>query len=168
MDFYMVATLIVIISSVDSSRTSKTGGNGDGLLKQSVQKVPTDQCSPLGLLQEKYRDLHEFSSSFAEMVAGLQKVNTSSSGDVIMFVGNTGVGKSTLVYLLAGHTDQFTAVENIPDSNNFYILDTTGKRVSNITTESKTTYPEAVLDVKSGVIFSIHLVSGILAVPFMK
>ncbi|XP_039296660.1 uncharacterized protein LOC111046353 isoform X3 [Nilaparvata lugens] len=87
------------------------------------------------------------------MVAGLQNITTSPPGNIIMFVGNTGVGKSSLVNLLAGNTANFKAVEDSPDTGSYHIVETTGIHVSNITTESKTTYPEPITDLQSGVVF---------------
>ncbi|RZF39300.1 hypothetical protein LSTR_LSTR016661, partial [Laodelphax striatellus] len=117
--------------------------------------VPASQnqeCIVLNRPAANYSKLFEFGQTFARLIAGLENISSSASGDVIMFVGNTGAGKSSLVHLLAGHTDNFTA-EDPSGTGNFQIVDGSEKHVSKTTIDSTTTYPEAITDAESAVVF---------------
>ncbi|RZF42455.1 hypothetical protein LSTR_LSTR012589 [Laodelphax striatellus] len=129
------------IASTDSSSSSTVS------LKRSIR---SNECQHLQVSTNQ--QLHEFGKAFAELASGLDNIPNNVNGDVILFVGNTGVGKSSLVHLLAGEDANFLAREDGDDSGNFYIEDTSGRFVKNTTIDSTTIYPEAVVDATTGTI----------------
>jgi hypothetical protein len=64
---------------------------------------------------------------------------------IILFIGLTGTGKSTLAHFLAGNPK----LKSIKDHADYYITDG-NEKVSEETTTSKTLFPELILDPESG------------------
>ncbi|XP_039278364.1 uncharacterized protein LOC111049287 isoform X2 [Nilaparvata lugens] len=109
-----------------------------------------EECSELQV--SPIPELHRFGQTFTNLASGLDQIPQNLTGDVILFVGNTGAGKSSLVHILGGEGTKFEAKDIGNDTGDYYIEDTSGRFVRNTTIDSTTTYPEAVVDATSGVI----------------
>jgi energy-coupling factor transporter ATP-binding protein EcfA2 len=79
---------------------------------------------------------------------GEKKIDGNSFKEVILFVGITGSGKTTLTQFLAGDNDKLFSVavdeETADETGEFLIID--NDKISNSTITSKTLYPEAIVD----------------------
>lgn len=79
------------------------------------------------------------------------QLNFGSKKDIVIFLGDTGTGKSALISLLTG--DDLESVETYDGSETFRIIDKLGRVSQNSTILSKTLFPELIPDKESDVVY---------------
>ncbi|XP_022201212.2 uncharacterized protein LOC111058025 [Nilaparvata lugens] len=146
--FLLILEICLLIHNCIANSSINQGENRIGVRER--RSVNKNEC--LALQVSTNPQLHTFGQTFTELASGLNKIPKNFKGDVILFVGNTGAGKSSLVHILAGEGATFVGKEIGEDTGDYYIEDTSGKFVTNTTISSTTTYPEAVVDATSGAV----------------
>ncbi|CAH1113850.1 unnamed protein product [Psylliodes chrysocephalus] len=75
-----------------------------------------------------------------------EKIKYTKQGNVVLFLGNSGSGKTTSVQFIAGNNNDLISQEVREDTGEFIIIDKNNKISYNSTISSKTTYPEMLIN----------------------
>ncbi|XP_075230463.1 uncharacterized protein LOC142329668 [Lycorma delicatula] len=112
-------------------------------------------CSKVNQLydsNENYNFINYFGQNFnllKKTVDSLVVPKNNNKIDAVFFVGNTGVGKSTLVQILGGNNSKIFSKSVNNDSSDFIIVDN-GLKIGMDTITSETLYPELLVDKETG------------------
>lgn len=79
------------------------------------------------------------------------KIQFSQQKDIVLMLGNTGAGKSTLTSFLTGA--ELESIETLKDSGEFVLVDKNDLISRKSTTISKTVVPNLMIDKESGITF---------------
>ncbi|XP_037032332.1 uncharacterized protein LOC119071542 [Bradysia coprophila] len=101
-----------------------------------------------GLCEEEY--LNNKNDEVKEILEFLRKgeeqIKSTGHKEIIFVLGSTGTGKSTLVHLLAGNPSFLRSIPSDEDSDDFIIEHLHEDKIGNVTFQSKTIYPDLVVD----------------------
>ncbi|XP_014270226.1 uncharacterized protein [Halyomorpha halys] len=84
---------------------------------------------------------------------GDKEIKYSPNKDIVLLLGNTGSGKSTLTQYISGNAHTLWSQEVEEGSGQFVIIDKKNKISSNSTLVSQTIYPDLIEDAKSKILY---------------
>ncbi|XP_075221384.1 uncharacterized protein LOC142324434 [Lycorma delicatula] len=112
----------------------------------------TEECNIIGPeIFSKFDEVEHFSNMFYILNDQLNEATSkqeNKSLNMIMLIGNTGAGKSTLAQLISGNKEKLLSVETSPDSGDYIVID--NDKIGMDTVVSTTLIPDLIIDSETG------------------